>query len=248
MRKLVTSLALILLVSSAYSQQVQWADIGIKAGYGYNLLFNANVFDDKNLNYETSWGFSYGGKLGWNFNYNNELVAEFMITKFTQDFTYDNTDTSSIGFGSGGHNITLKTFDFPILWRNNSDKTGGYVELGPQISLVKSALNSGLEEMDIEDDIAYTYFSVVAGFGNYLMGSDNTGLVIGIRLMYSLQDVITGAGAKNGQPFTPYPTDFANEKTTNPFQALLVLELNHDFGYLVSASCQQRNKLILFGL
>ncbi|NQY68042.1 MAG: outer membrane beta-barrel protein [Flavobacteriales bacterium] len=238
MRKLLISAALFLAVTTSFAQQ--WGDIGIKGGYGYNLLFNSNLINDKDFQYDHSFGYSFGGKIGWNFSYNNEVVVEFMSTHFNQDLKY-NADGNS-----GTLKYAMHSYDIPLIYRSNNEKTGSYAEIGPQFSIVQGVMESDLG--DVSDNFNGTYWSVVVGLGNYVAGTDNTGLVAGVRLMYALGDVINGTGKDNGYPTGAFGDGNASEKSTNPFTALFMLELNHDFGYLVSASCQQRNKLILFGL
>ena len=224
----------------AFSSFVQqWADIGIKAGYGYNILLNFDIMNDDNFSYEHSWGNSWGGKLGWNFNYNNEVVVEVMSTQFNQKFTY------SIDGVPGSKKFKMRTLDIPLIWRNNKDKIGSYSEIGPQISIVRRASDNG---NDVVDQYKHTYFSIVAGIGNYVAGTDNTGLAMGIRLIYALQDIVSDEGAANGYPTAPYGNAESSKKASNPLSVLFMIELNHDFGYLISSGCQQRKKLILFNL
>jgi hypothetical protein len=233
---------LLMLLSAATSAQ-NWVDIGIKGGYGLNLLYNQNAFDDKNVIPKISTGYNYGGKIGFNLGENNEITFEVLSGRFNQNYDMRRMQPDST-FITYGYNLSYQTLDFLPMYRNNKDAS--YFEIGPQYTMVKSpvsgnSLTNG--STDISNYVVKNYYSAVVGFGAYMAGTENFGITFGLRLAYSLNDLMNSAG--KGMNF-PYGTNYATYKTSNPFSAMFVMEFNYDLGYLAKAKCGKRTKILLF--
>lgn len=231
-----------MLSSITFAQR--WVDLGIKGGYGANILINNNIFSDNEYNHKLSGGFAIGGKLGYNMSNVHEITFDVMYTKFNQKFQYNLTDTS------GASPQYLKTFsyntlDFMLMYRANTE--GRYFEIGPKYSLISNATDKDEFTNNVANDVSdYTVensFGMVLGFGNYFFGTDNFGITFGARFSYDFTDMIS----PNGKTAN-YPTgkEYTSYKASTPFSAILVCEMNLDFGYLAKANCGKRTKLIIF--
>jgi hypothetical protein len=243
MRKSV--LFVVFLSVSALSQAQGWLDIGIKGSWGPTWLFNKNIFEDQEFNHQLSFGHSFGGKLGLNFNDFHELTLDVMFGTFKQDFKFNITDSVTGASPEFEKSMSYKTLDFFLLYRHNKD--GRYLEVGPAFSLVQSASGSNSWDSSLDGEIAdnliTSYPSFVFGFGSYFIGTENFGITLGARFNYGLSDLISDKGQVFHYPAnTPYPTYTAS----HPLYAQLVVEANYDFAYLAKAKCSNKKKVIFF--
>jgi len=217
----------------------QWIDIGIKYGAGTNWLLNKNLLQDTENDYLFSFGHSYGAKFGYNFGQNVQFTLDFMHSNFNQKYAF----IDSL-IGNFNHQISYKTNDIAFLFRYN--RSGNYFEFGPQWSKVNSVIaeNSfGFQEHD--ELIIDSYYSLIAGFGAYFIGTDNLALSLGVRCAYGLSDIISEENL--GQ--SSYPTNhisYNEYKPTNPLSIYFVMELNYDLGYLAKGNCAERIKFYSF--
>ncbi len=222
-----------------------WVDCGIKGGYGVTMLTNGNIWNEPSVEPLISPGYSYGGKLGLNFNLNYQITTDFLFRSANQKYLFQPNG----GDSDWTKNIKYTSFDIPLLFRHNSEN-GSFLELGPQISFI-----SGAEETidgnttDMSNYFAKTNFGAVVGFGSFMLGAQNTYLVFGLRVHYGFQDLLTSEAGKGQNAYYPINKgelddvepgfQFDKYQKTSPLSALLYLELNYDLAYLVRSECKR---------
>lgn len=243
--RFLTFLALSFFISlNTYSQG--WIDGGIKAGIGVTQLVNQNIWDHPEVVNKISYGNSFGGKLGLNFNLNYQITVDFLYTRAKQEFEFQ---TNSQGVQTWYKNISYNTFDIPLLFRHNSDN-GSFFEIGPQISFLrKIEQDSKGVTTNIENYFENTNFGAVIGVGSFMLGSDNLYLVFGLRAHYGFQDLLSEEGGKNSNLYFPVENGELDEggdsftfdeyKKTSPISLLAYLEVNYDLAYLVRSNCKR---------
>lgn len=240
MKKTTSTLTIILLATISFSQT--WFDLGLKGGYGLNLLYNQNYFNDQNFTPMLSFGSMFGGKLGFNFNEEHSITFDVGSTIFNQEFNYSkvNADSTRSYFS---RSIGFNSLNFLLMYRKL--KSSGYFEIGPQYSTLSKAMisDSYNGKSDASSYFAKSYYSMILGFGGFVVGTENLGVTLGIRLAYTINDIVS----KEGQLINfPSITSYSSYKPGNPFSALLVMEINYDLGYLASAKCGKKTKFLMF--
>jgi hypothetical protein len=243
MRKAFIVLLIACLGHNTFAQS--WMDIGIKGGWGLNFLYSKNLLDDPDFNERFSSGYSFGGKLGWNFNDFHELTLDVMYYRFNQNYKYNVTDSTTGASPQYDRGISFSGMQFSLLYRHNND--GRYVEIGPTYSTISkmTMTDSRFEVIDgFADDYASSgYMGLAFGFGGYVMGTDNFGITMGVRFNYALGDAFKDDG-------TPYQFPSFNKydayRASHPLTIQLMVEANFDFAYMAKAKCKNKRKLILF--
>ena len=233
-----------------------WVDTGIKGGYGSSALVNPNVWNNTTVEHLLSPAYTFGGKVGLNFNMNYQITLDFLHKGSSQRYLFQpelNTVTNGDVRTKWNKTVRYSSFDLPLLFRHNSDN-GSFFEIGPQFSFMgkinetTDASGSSVES-DVKDNFNSTNFGAVVGFGSFLLGSQNTYLVLGFRVHYGLQDLISDKGGKdqtvyypiNNQELDSYEPGFQFEdyKATNPLSAVVYLEINYDLAYLTRSECKR---------
>ena len=241
MRKLLAVLSSIFIFATFHTQS--WFDLGLKGGYGTSILMNNNIWDDVDYNHQISGAYSFGGKIGLNFNENHEVTFDLMYNEFNQNFLYNLYDSISESSPLYKSSISYHSLSYILMYRHNKD--GRYSEIG---TAVESILNVKGEDEIISaqkfdsNDFTKNEANIVAGFGAYLLGSENFGITTGVRISYGLKDLISLAGQNKNLPtFKQYESYSAS----HPLSILFIIEANFDFAYVAKAQCSRR-KLILF--
>ena len=240
MRKLLTLITCIFILSSSYCQT--WFDLGLKGGFGTGIIMNNNIWDDPDYNHRLSPSYSFGGKIGFNFNDNHEITLDILFNKFQQDFLYNQFDSITQSDPLYKSSLSYGSISYLLMYRNNKD--GRYSEIGTSI---ESLLNSSRTDENSQPAIDLerfnkTQLNVVAGFGAYLLGSENFGITTGIRISYGIKDIFS----ENGKSINlPTLKQYDTYSASHPLSILFVLEANFDFAYVAKAQCSRR-KLILF--
>ena len=246
MRKISSVIFLLFVVNISFAQS--WLDIGLKGGYGYGILNNANIWDDTKYNHRLNGSGFFGGKLGLNFNENHEITVDFIYGNFKQGFQYDvdlpKLDSNSTFTPTEEHNseITFTTMDIILMYRHNKD--GRYVEIGPRISLISNSKRTDdyyTEEFNQNYFNSYIY-GMTFGFGGYMVGTENIGITAGARLGFGFSDLISEEGKAFNMPTLKA---YDSYKGTFPVTLQLVFEANLDFAYMAKAQCGRR-KLLTF--
>ena len=235
MKKTIT----LLFVLCAFLGKAQiWFDLGAKVGYGPSMSFNTNSFDNLDYSYKYAGTILYGGKLSVNFSPNHALVGELLFNQFTH----------AVNVKDKVNKVNLKYMQIPVMYRNNGEN-GGYTEIGVQFSTLKSA---AFNSADVMKQFVKNNYDAVLGFGQYIGGGDVFGLNLGLRIAYTLNDVInadyrTSLGNAVYAPTTVESiSNFKYQATHNVYVAA-TLELNFDFGYLAKGSnCHKGTRFKMF--
>ncbi len=232
--------------------QGSWVDVGMKAGFGPTFIVNNNVWNDKKVGNLLSYGNMLGGRLGFNFNEYHQILTDVMKSTCKQKFSIKASDSLTYK-----KEIQFSTLDISFLYRSHTDG-GGYIEVGPQYSMVKAASqtiqlpSSDLPEVNVLDYYNKKYYAVVFGFGANFMGGNNFSILLGARMAYGLNDLVNDKGGKNQLVSFPmnddyYDTDYKSYKSTKPLSALLVIEATYDVGFWAHSKCGKgRSKFISF--
>ncbi len=231
--------ALGLICATALSGQNTWFDIGLNYAYGPTFQLNQNIGDDRSFEHQFTMGSSYGAKIGVNFGQFSGLHVVYNLAEGNQD--YELIDELGI---DRTLNYSWNTHDVMLLYRYSG--YGAYVEIGPKYSIIRD-VSQTISGAEVDWTSGFTdYTSAVVGFGSYIAGSDVVSLNLGIRVAYSLTDMVSEEGRALSLPETTLVAGYSQEASTNPFSAMLNVELSYAFGRIAKASCQERNKLILF--
>lgn len=238
-------LVLMIFVSNCICAQ-KWLDLGAKGGYGVNLLYNNNFFNDREFNPKLSYGYCYGGKIGFNFNEEHSITLDVVSSVFNQAYTYNKTvvnPDSSVTKTYHELSIGFSNLDFLLLYRKM--KSASYVEVGPQYSLIVNTRGNDSQtgKMDVSPYLVKSYYAIALGFGGFVIGSENFGALVGLRISYALNDILNNQGQQIHFPST---NKYSSYSPSNPVSALMILEFNYDLGYLASSKCGKKTKFLMF--
>lgn len=231
--KHITTILLLAGITPLFGQM--YFDAGIKGAYGPTFLYNKNVYDDGQYDAVLNSGYGFGGKLGVHFNSQHGITFDYINATSRQEFDVRGTSSTN--------RFTWKHHDLLLLYRYSGN--GAYIELGPKLSLM-SDVNEQFNgsDSDVSRNFVKNYKSAVLGFGSYLAGNELLSIQIGVRLHWSLDDIVSDDGRTAGYP-TPlavYPT----YQKSIPSAGQVMLELNYAFGRFAKTSCSHRWRLILF--
>jgi len=222
------------------SAKVWWFDVGAKVQTGFTGLYNQVIADDGMWAYDPGKGTTFGGKLGINYD----------VHGFTVDAMFGSSTNKFEGPNPKVADVKVNVTDLYVLYRNN--KSLGYFELGPKLSLINKVENSILENNDVTDQYAANALGGVLGFGVYFLGSDGAmSGILGLRFEYGFTDIVDEAGiAAAGDPAPVNDSSFSytgrDYGSTHPIFAGIVFELNFGLGYFGRAGCGRRSKFIRF--
>lgn len=242
MKKLFLTALMISFLQIGFSQT--WFDIGLKGGIGTSFMYNSQIFDDQAIVHKFKPGYSFGGKLGFNFIQEHQITFDVMKTTYQQGFTYKPEGWTATS--DAERTYTFSGLDMLLMYRSN--RNGTYFEVGPQWSTYSTVEYSDtggdfVSPAEISDLVTKSNFGMALGFGGYIFGTDNFGVTTGFRLSYMFNDMATEAGNTANFPILKPVGKF---NATHNLGALFVIEINYDFGYLVSSNCGQRTKLFVF--
>ncbi len=217
-----------------------WFEVAATGGGGLSWILSSNVFQDQK-HIQTNIAPAYGGglKFGVNFNENHmlNLYGAYNIKNQSLIFKFDS-------LAEAKKKITLNCIDIGLLYRNNSG-TGGFVEVGPQLSMVKSANeNTDGNSVDVSDAFNKTYVSGVLGFGGNLVTANAFTWTLGVRFSYAFTDLLSDNGGKGNTVSyptnkLPYTRNYPNYKPTTNFNIMLNTEFVFDLGYFAKANCKR---------
>ncbi|MFT6746785.1 MAG: hypothetical protein ACJAZ2_001129 [Glaciecola sp.] len=241
MKKLLLLFALSFVMTQANAEV--WFDIGAKAAYAPGVFTNGQILaSNQLLNY--SHGYFVGGKIGVNFGLTHSMTIDVVSSKTNQKLT-DPTKTNS-------HSLSLSSIDIPIMYRNNQS-SGGYSEIGPQITITQSAETkiNGVST-DVKSSFNSSNMGVAFGFGQYIGGSDSFGFNMGVRFAYMFGDIVASSsqdlqGDPVFQPVSPAEFTAYRYKPSGRLYAGVVLEANFNIGYITQGSrCAKRTRFKMF--
>jgi len=238
MRKILNVVFFVLFSQLSFSQM--FFDAAIKGYFGTTWLVNSKIFQNPDYEHQVSLGGSGGGKLGFNFNENVEIVVEALYGASNQKFIIKEAENN------WNKRIKFTALDVPMLLRYNKNN-GSYVEGGAQYSNILTAMETypSLDLQEASHSFHTDYWSAIIGFGGYMMGWENLGICFGFRIAYSFADIVSGGVADAGT----YKNTVAKQdpyQITTPFSAGFVLEINYDLGYMVKSPCDGRRSFLFF--
>ncbi|MDX1480002.1 MAG: hypothetical protein R3301_19980 [Saprospiraceae bacterium] len=239
--QIIRSAALLIgMLVAAQSVHAQaWFDLGFKFGVGPTIMYNKNIFDDRDYDHVLTSGTAIGGKLGVNFADHHAFTFDYLSSKSKQNFEYSDGVVNNLR-----NEFAWDHSDILIMYRYSG--YGAFIELGPKFSSVKEVRQSflGAPEGDVSNLFEDNYKSVVFGFGSYLMGSDLLTVQVGVRLHYALDDFISPEG--QALNFPTVATAYQEYRETRATAVQFGVEINYAFGRFARAACSHRWKLILF--
>jgi hypothetical protein len=254
MKKIILLLALASVTIFSYGQKgksITWFNIAVKGGYGNSLLINNNIFSDENITPDFfTPSYSFGGRFGVNFGNGLGLSLEMLSYSFGQKCDIISNTISK----TYTKEIKLKSLDKLILLRyasgdgEGAGMGGGYFEIGPKFTTVKSATQENTINTadDVLDKYATTYTNIVFGFGGALVKSSRFEINAGLRFNYGFKDIISTTGYDYAENLGLYETNYDEHKSTNPFSAQFMLEFNYYLGYFATSSCGKKTQFLLF--
>ncbi len=232
----------------------QWIDCGLSGSFNNTWLFNPNVFKDKSMKYDISFGFTAGGKLGFNFSEIVAVVAGCDYSTFSQKYVSYTALWKS--------QVNMAYLEIPLLLRITSGFS--YYEVGPKMALLKSATSAfssatpsvsspDYSGADVANQFNTSSFGLILGCGSTLWGSGGLAVSTGLRLSYMFTDIINATGGK-GKDYTYIEGSGTTAKSvslpyaaTNPFSVGIMVNLDYDLGYVVTSSCKRSRKFMFFG-
>ncbi|MDY0343514.1 MAG: outer membrane beta-barrel protein [Lentimicrobium sp.] len=236
-------LILICLMSMGMLYAQPWFDAGLKGGIGTSMMYNNQIFDNQEVVHKFKPGYTVGAKLGFNFIQEHQITFDVMKSQFSQAFTYRPEGWSAST--DAVREFTIDGLDLLLMYRTN--RNGTYFEIGPQWSTYSKVKYSDEGDDFISptapaDLVNSSNFGVTAGFGGYIFGTDNFGVATGLRFNYMISDLASATGQDKNFPI------FTNRDSnpTHNLSVMFVIEVNYDFGYLVSPKCGTRGKLFVF--
>jgi hypothetical protein len=239
LRKIAMFVILLGSIGLQAQKQIVWFDAGLKAQYGPTGFYNSKMAaTGSGYNYAIATGYSLGGKLGINWEYNG-LAIDVMTSNFNQLFTDSPSDNDV--------NYNWRSLDIYTLFRNA--KNLGYFEVGPKISLINEVKET---ENNTTTAVTESYnknvVSGVLGFGMNLFGQKDGRFsgIIGARFEYGLTDFVSEAGKATGAPTRNAGFYSDGYAASNIAFAGLVFEFNWGIGYFGRAKCGARSKFIMF--
>lgn len=246
MKKLLVSLILISILASVHSYAQKktpvWFNLAIRGGYGNSILINNNIFDDSNIDIDyLSPSYSFGGRIGINFEQGFSIVVEVMSSSFGQKYYILNDP------GNYTKKLTVKSFDKLFILRAQGE-TGGYFEVGPKFSEIINVAETNTIYTPTNNTIenfSKTHFSLVLGLGGGIVYHQNFDINMGIRISYAITNIMAGEDYPINDDV--YDTSgYSSYSTTNPLTAQIILEFNWHVGYFVTSKCKGGTKFLLF--
>jgi hypothetical protein len=226
---------------------VKWFSIGVKGGYGNSVLINSDISGDENvsMNYLTP-SYFYGGRL--TFTYGDKLGFGVELNKagFGQKYDIKSNDIT--------YNKYLKMSSRDILlFLRLSGESGGYFEIGPKFSTLKTlsvsnSIDDNFRPVDnLKDYYAPKYTGLMLGAGLSVVRTERVNVHFGFRGSYVFSDIVSDH-SDNGfilNDFVYAPSYLPANAKTSPFSLQLVLEIEYFFAFWGDASCG-RGRLMFF--
>ncbi|HEY1038951.1 MAG TPA: outer membrane beta-barrel protein, partial [Bacteroidia bacterium] len=238
MRSFLKTAALSLLISgTAFAQKnPMWFDIALTGSGGGSMLTSKNMFKDtKTVNSAPAFCYAFGGKFGININECHEIA-------FNAEY-YSRNQKYGVSLDSSKFDKTLsfKGVDLALLYRFRGKESTGYMEIGPQLSLISGAneVRDG-KDRDVADQFQKNYFSGVLGFGSNIIVANAFTWTAGFRFTTCFTDMVSDAGGRGNNISYPL-NDKGSSKDFGSYTAFkattfqLHTEFTFDLGYFVKA-------------
>jgi len=228
---------------------VKWLSISPKAGYGVSMLLNENITADKNV--AINWiypSYMFGGRLGITFGDHWGVFGDVTKNKYGGEFTIAYpTETYK-------KRIELNSMNFAFLVHFTGDK-GGYFEIGPQMCNIQEVkITNDINETFVDAapaDFDNSYINFVIGTGLSVFRTDRLVLNVGLRGVYSFQDLMVNEKNFMLDGFYEYKipgirnNEYNEYKKTSPLTIQAMIEFTYFFAFWGNASCG-RGRLMFF--
>lgn len=178
------------LIVSSYGF-AQGLELSAKGSYRSTWLFNDTLSKQgASQDYDMGWGYNYG--LGATFYFTKSIGVEVngLLGKFNGN--YQGVVDS---IGNYTSQVSLNTLDIPLLFKLRTKSGSGYIEIGPQYSLIEKAYYdlSGdsitVSNRDVTSLYSESNLSVLFGMGINIELAKRIDLTTGIRLEYGLDNL-----------------------------------------------------------
>ncbi len=227
------------------TQTIKWFSIAAKVGYGNSVLLNVNNIEDKHVefNYLTP-SLSYGGRFTFSYGEKIGFGSDVLFSSFGQKYTIDNNGDIY------EKEVSMTSLDILPFFRYSGEK-GGYFEIGPKFSNIKSidvsnSVNQNFTQNseNIDRNYSSSFTSVVLGFGLAVYKNERLDVNLGTRFAYSFTDFTPGYtyNVVNDGYYIPEKEVLTD---TNPLSIQLLLEVNYYFAFWGDATCG-KGRLMLF--
>lgn len=192
-----TILALLFVGAMQSLQAQEGVRIGVKGAFNSTWLFNKNVSDvGPSLDYESSFGSSFGAQAVFMFAETYGMSAEVLFSSHNQKYVgyYNKNEANSFTVEN-----RISYLDIPLLFRVSSPK-GPYFEIGPQVSFLMGAketydealfATNDYSDRDFKDNFNGFGFAGILGFGVDIKISEKITLNTGLRFGYAFTDATT---------------------------------------------------------
>jgi len=234
-------LSLALLTQTLPASAQLWLELGARAGFHFNGMFNDNIANDPQHDYSLGHALASGLVAGINVGDYHGINVEVILANNQQQFNFRGGDSTATG--SFVNRVNWKTTELNLLYRYYSD-FGAYVEIGPKIAYIREIRQRlGIDPVDLDGEYESSYLAGIFGIGGFLAANETLTLKIGLRADYALADLVSAKGKADNYPafYTSYPS----QKPTRPFRIGISLELCFGVGGIASAQCGSRN--LMFG-
>jgi hypothetical protein len=188
MKKLLMIITAVTLSSYGFSQRLELSG---KGSYRSTWIFNDTLSDQgASQDYDAGWGYNYGGGVAFYFTKSIGIEVNGLLGKFNGNYK---GKVDSIGKYTS--QVTLNTLDIPLLFKLRTKTGSGYIELGPQYSLIQKAYyqmsgdSMSIPSRDVTSKYSDSNFSIMFGMGINIDLSKRIDLTTGIRLEYGLDDI-----------------------------------------------------------
>ncbi|OFY66522.1 MAG: hypothetical protein A3H98_10125 [Bacteroidetes bacterium RIFCSPLOWO2_02_FULL_36_8] len=203
-----------LFLTSAFNSQAQRSIyLGFFGGFNNSWIINQNMMNSEDkIDFEPTFGGSYGGVFGWNFTDFQGIQVEGIMGKLGQKYTglymdsAGNYSTNILDFYDSQQELWY--MHIPLLYKIRGGEPGGMgigILVGPQISIRQQAhqtrknnnLNAANSKPKIGDfnepntnDFSLLSYSAVFSFTSFNQLSDFFSLDLSFRFNYGLSDII----------------------------------------------------------
>lgn len=188
MKKALLIIAMLFMSSYGFSQGLE---LSAKGSYRSTWIFNDTLSKQgDSQDYDLGWGYNYG--LGATYYFTKSIGVEVngLLGKFNGNYQ---GIVDSIGEYTS--QVSLNTLDIPLLLKLRTKSGSGYIEIGPQYSLIQEAHyeltgdSLSVSNRNVTSQYSESNLSVLLGMGINIDLSKRLDLTTGIRLEYGLEDI-----------------------------------------------------------
>ena len=188
MKKLLLIVVTVMLSGYGFAQGLE---LSAKGSYRSTWIFNDTLSKQgASQDYDAGWGYNYG--LGTTFYFTKSIGVEIdaLLGKFNGNYQ-GKVDS----LGEYTSQVSLNTLDIPLLFKLRTKTGSGYIEIGPQYSLIQKAYyemtgdSMSIASRDVSGKYSESNFSVMLGMGVNIDLSKRLDLTTGIRLEYGLDNI-----------------------------------------------------------